>query len=280
MSLAGLILACASCGSGGDSPLILYPNERVKAYVGYNRQTHLETVYPDGSVSQDAGPDRKDVLTASFGASFLTDFFATLTQPEVTNYRAGSHRTGPGDTTLEGRWTAVPASMLSPLKPQIQVIGGYKSGYVPSIHETKDPHQLDVLGSGFPEAKLGIDFWWGQEAMKWGVAEVLGLARPKTHLGMDMHPGHMSRSTLTAGYGGAMGKVMLGTNFTYRQQRTIEGEKIDDSETVDHGAYVTGDLMIAPTASVRLSFAKSSAYGQNRNSYRARSVTLAVMGSL
>jgi hypothetical protein len=96
-----------------------------------------------------------------------------------------------------------------------------------------------------------------------------------------MDPGDMSRTTLTAGYGwGSMGKIMLGTNLLTREKRTIEGERIDDSQTVDHGLYVSGDMMIGERASVRLTLAKSSAFGQNRNTFRARSATLAVMGAL
>ncbi len=280
MSLAGLILACASCGSGGDSPLILYPNESFKTYVGANRQTNLETVYPDGAIGKDAGPDRKETVTVAAGVTFLTDFFATLTVPQVSNFRGGERRTGFGDWAVEGRWTAIPTSMLTPLKPQVQVISGYKSGTAPSIHETEHAHQLDVRGTGFPEAKLGADFWWGQQAWKFGFAEVLGFAQEKRHLGMRMHPGHMARTTLAAGYGGNAGKVMLGTNLLYRQRRTLEGDEIDDSETVDHGLFASGDLMVAGTNSVRLTLARSSAFGQNRNTFRSRSVTLAVMGSL
>lgn len=280
MTLAALILACASCGSGGDSPLILYPNEAYKGYLGATRQTHLETVYSDGDVGKDAGPDRKDVVTTAAGLTFLTDFFATLTVPQVTNYRGGEHRTGLGDWTLEGRWAALPASMLRPSLPQIQVIAGYKAGTAPSIHETEHVHQLDVLGTGFPELKLGADFWWGQDALKFGFAEVIGFARPKTHLGMAMHPGHMSRSTATAGYGSQMGKVMVGTNLLYREKRRVDGDRIEDSETLDHGLFASGDLMMTASSSVRLTVAKSSAFGQNRNSFGARSVTLAVMGSL
>ncbi len=280
MSLAALIIACASCGSGGDSPLILYPNEGFKAYLGASRQTDLEAVYPNGEIGKDNGPDRKDVVSAAAGATFLTDFFATLTVPQITNWRAGEHRTGTGDWAVEGRWTALPATMISPFRPQVQVIAGYKSGNAPSIHETKHAHQLDVMGTGFPEAKLGADLWWGQDAFKFGLAEVFGFAQEKDHLGMAMHPGHMSRTTLTAGYGSNAGKVMLGTNLLHRAQRTIDGERLDDSETLDHGVYVAGDLMVVAAASMRLSFARTAAFGQNRNTVRSRSVTLAVMGSL
>ena len=60
----------------------------------------------------------------------------------------------------------------------------------------------------------------------------------------------------------------------------IDGDRVNDSETLDHGVYAGGDLMVLPTASVRLILARSSAFGQNRNTVRSRSVTLAVTGSL
>lgn len=281
MSFMSLIVAaCASCGSGGDAPLVLYPNETVKAYLGLSRQDDFSVVDGDGARGSEMGPESKATVVAAFGATFLTDGFATLTVPRVENARDGRSASGIGDPLLSVHWTVVPSSMLAPEKPQLQVFLARKQAVGKSVYEAEDESWLDVFGGGFDESRVGADLWWGSSTMKAGLATTLLYPHAREIDGVERRPGRGARATATVGYGfGDRGKVIAGTMIERRGKRAAAAASIDGSETADNAVFIGGDVKVTAMQSMRLTLSRSAAYGLNRNASSARGVTLAWLGA-
>lgn len=281
MSALLLALACASCGSGGDSPLILYPNEPYKVYAAAAFQAGFKTVTANGEARDDIGPAQRDTVTIAGGTTFLTDWFATLTVPYVTNARDGERRSGTGDPLLSLTWTVLPASILAPVQPQVQVTVAYKRSVSRSIYNADDPHLLDVYGTGFDEARAGVDLWWGASAWKAGCAAVALWPRERVYEGQELSPGKGVRATVTGGYGFySAGKLIAGAVVERHGRRTSDGQAMPDSEEASNNIFVGGDAMINETQSVRVTLTRAAAFGRNQNATAVNGVTLAWMGAL
>jgi hypothetical protein len=277
----GRALACASCGAGGDSPLVLYPNERVKAYAGWTRAGGLADVLPDGTSAPDGGATSRDTVTVAAGASFLTDYFATVTGSYVINEREGRSVSGPGDPQVEARWTALPPTLLDPRRPQVQVLAGYRRAAGVSAFGSRDPDQLDVTSLGYDEARGGVDVFWGGAAVKGGVAASERFPRPYNADGVATQPGRAARSIATIAYQGSEGvKVSAGAVLDARERRRDAGQTVPDSEEIEHDLFLTADWQAEPRLDVRLAVARTAAFGENKNAGRATSVTMALMGAL
>lgn len=276
-----LVLGCASCGSGGDSPLILYPNERAKAYIGETHQQGFRTVTSTGAVGSDMGPQARDTLTFAGGATFLTDGFATVTVPYVTNARDGRSVSGTGDPLVSTSWTVLPASMLTPAKPQVQVLAAYKRAVSRSAHNTKDDNLLDAIGSGFDEARTGVDFWWGASTWKAGFAAVAMMPTARTYDGVTIKPGNAVRGTVTTGYGfGEAGKAIVGAVVQRHGLITVDGTQPKSSAMATNNLFVGADAMVSARQTLRLTLTRAAAFGKNRNATEASGVTVAWMGAL
>jgi hypothetical protein len=276
-----LAIACASCGSGGDSPLVLYPNEAYKVYVGQAFQADLRSLTPDGGEAVDLGPRRRDITTVAAGASFLTDWFATLTAPYVTNARDGRTRSGLGDVLASVTWTVAPASLLAPAVPQVQVTAAYKRAEGKSPYETEDANALDVFGNGFDEARAGVDLWWGASAWKAGGNVTVLVPRERRYEEHTLGGARGARVTLTGGYGfGEAGKVIGGCVLERRGRKTDGGRPLAHSDEAANGVFAGGDAMIGERQAVRLTLARAAAFGANRNGVRSDAITVAWMGSL
>ncbi len=278
--VAMIVTACASCGSGGDAPLVLYPNETVKAYFALTRQDDFSVVDGAGVRGAEIGPQTKQTAVAAVGATFLTDGFATLTLPRVENARDGRSDSGVGDPLLSVHWTIVQPSMLSPKKPQVQVFAAHKKAVGRSVYEAEDVSWLDVFGGGFDESRVGADLWWGSSTVKAGIAATVLSPHAREIDGVERRPGRGARATATVGYAfGELGKVVAGTTVERRGKREAGGEAIKGSETVDNAVFLGGDVMVTATQAVRLTVSRSAAYGRNRNASSARGVTLAWLGA-
>ncbi len=270
-------LGCASCGSGGEDPLILYPNEIDKIYVSMIKSSNFQNITRDGRHVSSGGVDEKQVLNLSYGHNFDPRFFATLNTSLIRNRKGHDSSTGWGDPQLSGRYTAVIPDLTAPLIPQIQLIGSYRQAVAPSIRSTKHPKTLlDVRGTGFNEVRIGVDIWWGQEKFKLGLAEVLTYAVARTYEDINYQPGLGLRGTLTAGYQWhTLGKMLIGVNQEYKSPLTAEGEDVADSEQQNFSWFITQDWKLEDISSMRLTYSKLAAFGQNKNTAAMTSLSLA-----
>jgi hypothetical protein len=195
------------------------------------------------------------------------------------NRRKQDQRGGWGDQVATARYTLLQQDMSVDYIPQVQLLAGVKTGYAKSVYDYNDLELLDVVGTGFPEAKLGVDIWHGMFAWKGGVAQtvVMPLGGRSTPQGR-VRPGISYRSTATFGYGwGDMAKIIVGVYRDQSTEKEVNGKLQQDSDTLNHSWFVTGDAAIQQKLITRLTWSKSAALFANRNTSQSDMFTLAVM---
>ena len=272
-------LACASCGSGGDDPLILYPWESWKVYAGFARSEGFTLINADGRVGEQLSPDARNSTTISVGRNFSNRLFATITAPYIVNRREAYERSRWGDPMLTVRYTALSQDISREWIPQVQIIGAVRSGQATSVFDYEDPAMLDVFGAGMPEGRLGVDVWHGMFDWKAGIAQTLTapLVSRRSAIG-EVRNGFTLRSTATLGYGwGDLGKVLIGINREQTSAKTIDGEVWDNSDILSHSAFLTADAKIQQHSTVRMTVSRTAAFGEARNTSRADTFTMALM---
>lgn len=273
--------ACASCGSGGDDPLILYPNEWLKVYLGVSHQSNFKNVDSNGDFRTAGGPTSKQSLAVAGGYSFSPRSFATVTVPLQRNTRDDKSRMSVGDPSIAGRYSVLMQSFDEPYVPQVQLLLGYKFSQSRSIHESKDLKTLlDVFGNGFSEARTGVDVWFGVTPLKVGFAQTFSMPIAKTYDGVIYQPGIIYRSTFSLGYlWFDEWKVTGGINREFRDSLKASGEIVPESKQLNHSLFLTTDWMFLPNNNLRLSFSQQAAAFDNYNTSRATSLSLACMHS-
>lgn len=272
-------LACASCGSGGDDVLVLYPNEQYKTYFGLSRRGAFRTVLPDGSTGHDNGPEYKDMAVVAGGLTFAQDFFMTAGFQAVHNEAEGKHASGMGDTFVTARWTVLPQTLENPWLPQVQLLSSAKFASGKPIQEATDRRLLDAFGSGFHEFKAGADIWLAMFPIKAGVAQVFSVSLPQKYSGRLLEPGPTSRTTVTTGIGNTHAKLLIGANREARGRLKTDGEKLENSEQVNNSLFCTGSWMSTSTDELRLTLSRQAAFLKNKNTSQGNSLTLAWMHS-
>lgn len=272
-------LGCASCGSGGDDPLILYPNETNKVFLSSGSTSGFRNIGPQGETLTAGGPTRKYMTTFAYGHSFSPRVFTTVTWPYQRNVRGGDARSSSGDPSLSARYTVVMPSIIEPWKPQIQAVVGFKASFARSLRNSAEPKTLlDVFGSGFPEMRGGLDFWYGQSNALAGFAHIVSLPLARAYDGALYQPGLTQRSTLTLGYRWVPHiKTLVGTNREAHDPIQIEHKASPHSEQLNYSAFVTQDYMLNQLAMIRMSLSQQGAYGPIRNGAQSSTVTAAYM---
>jgi hypothetical protein len=272
-------LACASCGSGGDDPLILYPSEAWKSYVGLSRSGDIQSYDHDDQEIMSLGLTSKSTTLMSVGRGFNRSFFGTLTVPYIVNRRGEYERSGWGDPLLALRYTLVQQTLEDERIPQIQLMAAYRPSYATSIYDAKDPALLDVRGSGVPEGRLGVDVWYGMLAWKGGLAQTVAmpLEDRETDFGRKM-PGTIYRSTATIGYGwGPTTKALLGLNREYTTRFKIDGEARDRTDSLSHNVFVTGEGQVSRDTILRVNWTRNGAIFKHYNASRSQTVSISAI---
>ena len=271
-------LACASCGSGGDDPLILYPWESFKIYAGFARSSGFTLLDTAGRESFQLAPDARNTTTISVGHTFSNRLFSTVTAPYIVNKRDSYERSGWGDPMVTTRYTIIAQDISVDWQPQVQAITALRAGNATSVYDYSDPALLDVFGSGVPEGRLGIDVWHGMFDWKAGFAQTVTvpLSARRSQIG-EVRNGLSLRSTLTMGYGwGDLGKVIFGVNREETTNKTIDGTAWSNSDTLAHSAFLSADAKIEQHSNVRLTISRVAAFGAARNTNRSDTVTMAL----
>jgi hypothetical protein len=278
---ASQALACASCGSGGDDPMILYPWESWKAYVSIARTGEIESLDNQGDTVASYGPKVRNTTTVAMGHSFSPRLFATATAPYIVNRRDEYDRSSWGDPLLALRYTALQQTMANDLMPQIQLVASYRTGQATSKYDQTDSQQLDVFGSGIPEGRAGFDIWSGMYDWKGGFAQTMTvpIGTKDTIMGKTQ-AGYIFRSTLTLGYGWLDNfKLLVGLNRDQTTRSRVDGVVVDDSDILAHGTFLTADAKVERNSTVRLTWNRSASIFANRNATRSQTFTMAVMRS-
>lgn len=279
LALSEASFACASCGSGGDDPLILYPWENWKIYAGFARTEGFVLIDGSGREGFQLAPDTRNTTTLSVGHTFSNRLFVTVTAPYIVNKRQSYERSGWGDPMFTTRYTLISQDISVDWQPQVQVIAAVRDGKATSVYDYKDPALLDVFGSGVPEGRVGLDVWHGMFDWKAGVAQTFTypLNSRKSQIG-DVKNGLTMRSTATLGYGWSdQGKVLFGMNREQTTAKTIDGETWDGSDVLSNSVFMSADAKVQHDNTVRLTVSRTAAFGAARNTSRSDSVTMALM---
>lgn len=275
-------LACASCGSGGGDPLILYPNEDLKIFSSFGMQKITREVSTESKRGEVFGPDTKYPLVLSLGARLHTRSFVTLTSGYQFNVKKDRSGQGALDPSLLVRYTAVSQSFDEPWIPQIQGLLGYKLSTGRSIHTSRDKDLVDITSTGFDEGKIGIDLWHGMFDVKGGLAFLGILPQPRTESdGSKNEAGPIQRWTITGAYqlSDAL-KLTAGLNRQSSGKRRYENQSVDNSETLDHSGFLNMDFMGYDTQTVRLGATKTALLSGDRLTTEAYSLSLAFLFTL
>jgi hypothetical protein len=276
-----IAFACASCGSGGDDPLILYPNQDWRFYLGVSRSFGFKTVTSNGNLAAENAPRFKDSLTLAVAKALTSQAFVSLTVPYLQNWRDGQYKRAFGDPVLAMRWTVLPQNISAPQLPQFQLMGAYRFAQAKAQQESINEHRLDAFGQGAPETKLGLDVFQGMTDIKFGAAHSFLFPGERNLGGVSVYPGLGQRSVVTLGYGqSGLGKVLLGCSRETRNPKKLNGTEVNDSNLVDNGLFVTGDVEVSQTQVARLTLARKSAFWDNKNGSRNDAVSLAWMWSV
>lgn len=281
---ASRAVACASCGSGGDDVMVLYPNEEQKLYAGFARQGGFRNIDTDGEDRTAGGPERRETMALAYGRAFSRRSFATLTLPLHRNILGDESASGIGDPVLAGRYTLVMQNLAEPILPQVQLIFGYKHAQATSIHDTEEPKTLlDVFGSGFSEARGGIDVWFGQSMVKPGIAVNANYPLAKRYADKTLQPGYGTRATASLALSAPAPwrlKSALGVNRESRAELQIDGKLQSDSASVNHSGFATVDIGLDPEGSLRVSYSRQAWFGNNRNTASSSTMACAYMRAL
>jgi hypothetical protein len=271
--------ACASCGSGGEDPLILYPNEKFKIYQGISSSWNFRNIDADGVESSAGALQRKDVLSLFAGIGFGTRSFVSFGLPILQNSSSESTVTGMGDLGVSGRYSLLMQSLAEPWMPQVQLIIGAKAGNAVSIHDTeRSKDLLDVRGSGFDEIRAGVDLWHAMTNWKLGFAQVQVYSFPEKFSGVSYEPGMTSKSVATLGYGfGNAARIATGVLREHKEQLTVAGVEVSGSSQLSHRYFVNADLMLDALTSMRIGFSDRASVFASYNSFSARQVNAALM---
>ena len=230
--ISDLALACASCGSGGGNPLVLYPNENQKFLVGLSRQTNINEIKSNGGVYTPTVRHRDQSLLAG-GVQFDRRFQFTAALPYITNRTAdGRQFTALGDYGLGFRYTFLQQTFMEPNKPQIQLQLDHKPIYANSVFNYERVDGLDITGSGLASTTLGMDIWWGMRRFMFGglVSSTINQERfINEHL---VERGNSNEVVGTIGYLVSKSNlVTTGIGITQKSEDKDDGQIVDQSES-------------------------------------------------
>lgn len=281
---ASLAFACASCGSGGDDPLVLFPAETLKVYAGVAMTPSLRSTGPAGEALNSAGPERRSNTIAAAGLALSARAFVTMSGGVTTNARGDASQSGATDPGIAARYTLVMPRLDRPHVPQVQLLAGYRPALVRSIHDSSDPNLLDVFGSGFDEWRAGIDLWSGMLPVKPGLAFSVTQPVAARHNGVWLKPGVLARTTFSLtsmllapnfGIGSRQVKLAAGFVADRRQPSSQDGEAVPDSAQSVDGIFASTDVPATESGTVKLVMSRQGITNQTRNAVISTTWTMA-----
>ncbi|MBX9704173.1 MAG: hypothetical protein K2X39_08480 [Silvanigrellaceae bacterium] len=271
------IFACASCTSGGDEFLILYPHEQVKAYIGLNHQWGFKNILANGKTGHSLGPTYKDTFVFAGAVRATQDLFFSFGSSAVRNARPPRSGYGLGDTFFNGRFTLLPQAIESPWIPQIQLLFGGKLATGRSIQNSNDTQMLDVSGTGFDELKSGLDIWFGVAALKFGVAQSLLYSFEQHNKQRSIQKGLGLRTTLSAAWRSShidFWQITGGIARDSKENTRINGRSIRDSHELSYSFFIANEFYLpTQTDTLRVLYANQGNIFYNSNTSKLHSVT-------
>jgi len=275
-------LACASCSSGGDEGLVLFPNEEFKLGLALGRSGQFANVDGQGRESSAGAVVAKETFRLSAGYQPVIGFFAVVGVPVVSNVGEDFRRSGLGDPMITARYTILQQTFVRPLVPQVQIYGGYKHSIARSLHDTSDmKRQSDVYGNGFSEMRAGIDSWYGMSRIRAGLAALWWDGFDRVIGGVTYRPGLGVRLTATVGAGWtAKQKSVVGMYHDEVEAIEIGGVTKGGADQESNSIFAAHEWMTAMNESWRVSASRQAAFGNRRNATTASTLNLMYLKAL
>ena len=268
------LFGCASCGSGGGEPLILYPNETIKSYFGLGFHSGFRNVNSSGDVRRSTGPEKKYSATFSVGYRASLNGFFTATVPYLINVKNNDERKRVGDPSLAYRYTLVPMNFTRPTIPQVQVLFGYKKSRGASMAE--NPTAIDVFGNGSNEKRVGLDLWTGMAPIQTGLNLLRTYYDEFSANGMTHKLGVSDQVTASLGSIFGSYKGSLGLIRKNRRPLTMNSVVISNSDQMQKDAYITIETR-RPTDNFRLTYLRQGSWGALKNGVQSTKAVVAYM---
>ena len=271
-------MGCSSCGSGASDPIILFPNENYKLYLGSSIQERIRNIDTNGNVHGTSGIDSKVVNTIS-GAIRLMGSQASLslTANTMENRSKDQHRSGLGDPLLALRYNIVNQSFERPEIPQVQYLLSHKFASGDSIHGSSNSEMLDIFTSGFDETAMGFDIWFGMWPVKFGTTLQYSYTHADFKSGRNLDPGDRWTwiSTVGSVYENKF-KLITGAIVNKYGDLKEDGELINNSDRYDRSWFLTFETLSLATANIRLNMVQQGLW-DSKNSTNSINYTIAVM---
>ena len=273
-----LAWACASCGSGTGDPLVLYPNERGKIYLGIGQSLGRQPLTYTGSPGHGPGPTAQGMLTVAAGLAVTSRAFVTLTVGGIANDGPQSRQVGVADPSLAARVTLLPERPATPWQPQVQLAAGFRPGLARSTTAgtARRYDRMDSFGDGNFELRGGLDVWWGRLPVKVGLAGFF-LAPLSRELasGERSRTGVTYRLVATTGMDlGGSGRWVVSLLHDQQRDRLSEGRPVALSGRRVLSLVTAVDLFLGSGKSLRMS-AGRTALALSRNATRDVHASLA-----
>lgn len=271
------------CGCGAVNPQVMSPGESMKIAVGYTRNTGYRDVMTDGSQVRGAGPDVIDTMAIGIGKAINNDLSVSVSLPIQTNRDAEEGtNTALSDPSFSVRYTALPQSFTEPLIPQVQVYATYKPSIARGLDKSEKDKQMDVFGNGYSEVVPGVDLWWGMAKAKFGLSQmyIFPLDRDRKVGGRTVkhNDGFALRTTAQGAYNfPGIGLLTAGLEREDRQAKVRDGKTLNGSEKTTHNAQLTGSYKVAFRQTVGVAWRRTAAFGNNKNTTKADSLTFSYM---
>ena len=273
--LSEMALACASCGSGGGNPLVLYPNESQKLLFGLSRQSNINEIKSNGDEYSPNLRHRDQTLIAG-GVQFKRRYQVAFSLPYVTNRTAdGRQYSGLGYYAFGFKYTALQQTFMEPNRPQIQLLLDHKPIHAKSVFDYERLDGLDITGSGLVTTTLGIDLWWGMRALMFG-----GLLSSTYNQQREIEERSVTRGTAntiagTLGYlVNSKNLVTTGVSVTRKMSDQDNDRKVADSESSRGDVFLALRYKPIPLEEWRISYRVNGArFFKNYNTTRQVSVS-------
>lgn len=271
------------CGCGAVSPQVMYPGESMKIAVGYSRNTGYRDVLSNGDKVRAGGPDVIDTMTIGIGKAVTNDISVSVSLPIQTNRDAEEGtNTSLADPSFSVRYTALPQSFTEPHIPQVQVFATYKPSLGKGLDESEKDKLMDVFGNGYSEFVPGVDLWWGMEKFKFGAGQmyIVPLDRKMTVAGEEVtqNDGFALRTIVQAAYNlPALGTLGAAIERESRNAKSRNGKTMAGTEKTTNNAQLSASYKVAFRQTVGLSWRRTAALFDNKNTTRADQLTLSYM---
>lgn len=275
------LMACSSCGSGGEDPLILFPNEDRKLYFGLTREDGYRDINYDGQKSRTQGILRRQSLLLAYGHRLTSRLVVLGSVPYFYNSHGDESYQAFGDGQLSFRYDLYQQTFADPLIPQVQLLLARRHASTRSIETSRDPYFLDAVGGGYHETRMGLDLFSGMTALVYGLSGSVTYYEPSIDDRGRQEKAPLFTWNLTVGYSDSTYKLITGLVAERQGKRRTGGEEIERSDHLKHNLFLTGEAQLTPLDRIRLSLVqKATPRLPRRQTAEATSLTFAYMRQL